>query len=465
MNKNYDTSFKIPDDLLQFLNNETYSLLIKGEPGAGKTALCLTILKALNIKNNFFYISTRVSPNKLFYYFNWINKYLKIKSSNSHNKSSKNINSLEPFFEDARLDEPESLFERITNQLMDVRSPLIIVDSWDGIASFMDRESRLNNERVLQTWLERAGGRLILVNEGNELTTLDYLVDGIITLKFNQFSHIILREMNLTKLGGIDIKKNSFLYTLKNGIFKTYESSNHYDHILDHILSSPKNKSITHKKIVKIDSGHFSLNKDLNGGFTKKSIVLLQHDPNIEIRYTILFLFNFITNCISNSHMLLLDNKIARDTTSILNFIRSNIVDSNDYDKFVKLIDFNLDTNSDNLDNTLNTDLLINPISEETKNIKSNSMIFGILNFDRYKNIDEYKLINTLKDKLDLSFLLFQTGIKSELTPRLFDYKITIKNFNDIVCIHLTHPYLRVYGLELVNIENSNFSIRIDPLI
>ena len=63
----------------------------------------------------------------------------------------KNINSLEPFFEDARLDEPESLFERITNQLMDVRSPLIIVDSWDGVASFMDRESRLNNERVLQT--------------------------------------------------------------------------------------------------------------------------------------------------------------------------------------------------------------------------------------------------------------------------------------------------------------------------
>ena len=60
MNKNYDISFKIPDDLLQFLNNETYSLLIKGAPGSGKTALCLTILKALNIKNNFFYISTRV---------------------------------------------------------------------------------------------------------------------------------------------------------------------------------------------------------------------------------------------------------------------------------------------------------------------------------------------------------------------------------------------------------------------
>jgi archaellum biogenesis ATPase FlaH len=465
MTKNYDISFKIPDELLQFLNNETYSLLIKGEPGAGKTALCLTILKALNIKNNFFYISTRVSPNKLFYYFKWIHKYLKIKHSNKHNKSSKNINSLEPFFEDARLDEPESLFERITNQLMDVRSPLIIVDSWDGIASFMDRESRLNNERVLQTWLERAGGRLILVNEGNELTTLDYLVDGIVTLKLNQFNHINVREMNLTKLGGVDIKKNSFVYTLNNGIFKTYEPSHQYGHILDQILSSPTNKFLSQKEIVKIDSGHISLNKDLNGGFTKKSIVLLEYAPNIEIKYIILFLFNFITNCISNSHILLLDTKIARDITSLLNLIRSNIVDSTDYDKCVKLIDFNLDTNFDNLDNNLNTDLLINPISEKIKNIKSNSMIFGILNFDRYKNIDEYKLVNALKEKLDLSFILLQTGINSELSPRLFDYKLTTKNLNDVVCIQLTHPYLRLYGLEIVNIENSSFSIRIDPLI
>ena len=465
MNKNYDISFKIPDDLLQFLNNETYSLLIKGVPGSGKTALCLTILKALNIKNNFFYISTRVSPNKLFYYFKWINKYLKIKYSNNHNKTSKNINSLEPFFEDARLDEPESLFERITNQLMDVRSPLIIVDSWDGIASFMDRESRLNNERVLQTWLERAGGRLILVNEGIELTTLDYLVDGIVTLKFNQFSHIPFREMNLTKLGGIDIRKNNFLYTLNNGIFKTYEPSSHYDHILDHILSSPRNKSNIQEKVIKIDSGHFSLNKDLNGGFTKKSIILLEHHPDTEIIYIILFLFNFIINCINNSNLLLLDNKIARDITSILNFIRSNIVNSNDYDRSIKLIDFNLDTKFDNLDNNLNTNVLINPISEEMKNIKSNSMIFGILSSDRYDNIDEYKLINALKEKLDLSFILIQTGIKSESTPRRFDYKITIKKVNDIICVHFTQPHLRVYGLELLNIDNSNFSVRLDPII
>ena len=461
MNKNYNISFKIPDDLFQFLNNDTYSLLIKGDAGTGKTALCLTILKALNIKSNFFYISTRISPNKIFFYFKWINKYLKIKYSNNYNKSSKDTNSLEPFFEDARLDEPESLFERITNQLMDVRSPLIIVDSWDGIASFMDRESRLNNERVLQTWLERAGGRLILVSEGNEITPLDYLVDGIVTLKSTKFNDINLREMILTKLGGINIKKNSFLYSLNNGIFKIYESSNYYDLIFEQSLRSPKNKTST-RKIEKIDSGHFSLNKDLNGGFTKNSIVLLEYDANIEIKYVILFLFNFFINSINNSHIVLLDNKIAKDVTCILNLIRLYIVNSDDYDNFIKLIDFIL-TSKDN--NNLDTDLLSSSFFKELNNIKSNSMIFSILNLDKYKNIVDYKLINFLREKIDLSFLVHEIGNKSELDQKLFDFKIKVTRLNDVICINLRHPYSRIYGLEIENMNNSNTLIRIDPLI
>ena len=64
--------------------------------------------------------------------------------------SDKNLSS-----EDARLDEPESLFERVTNQLMDVKNPVIIIDSWDSVASLMDREARLNNEKA-QTWRERS---------------------------------------------------------------------------------------------------------------------------------------------------------------------------------------------------------------------------------------------------------------------------------------------------------------------
>ncbi|MGE0243209.1 MAG: RAD55 family ATPase [Nitrososphaeraceae archaeon] len=458
MNKNDSISAKIPNELLQFLNNETYSLLVKGESGVGKTTLCLTILKALNIKSNFFYISTRVSPNKLFFYFKWINKYLKIKHSNNHNKSSKDLISFEPFFEDARLDEPESLFERITNQLMDVRSPLIIVDSWDGIASFMDRESRLNNERVLQTWLERAGGRLILVSEGNEITTLDYLVDGIVTLKYSKFNNMNLREMHLTKLGGININKNSFLYTLYNGIFRIYQP---YDDLLvDQIISLKNNIS---KKIVKIDSGHTTLNNDLGGGFTKNSAILLEYDSNLDIKHNILFLLNFFINSISNSHIVLLDNKIAGNVTDLLKLIQLQCVNSKDYDSSIKIIDFH--SNFDNQNNFNKIDIF-SLFSKELKNINSNSMLFSILDLDSYKNVDYYKLINFLREKTDLSFLLRETGKSSEIDQKWFDYKIKISCINNIICINLKYPYLRIYGFEIEKLNNLNTILtRIDPLV
>ena len=145
-----DKSLYIPSELQYFVNKDTYSLVIKGGAGTGKTTLSLTILKALEIKSNFFYICTRVSPRQLSISYPWISKYVE---NQKERISGPSISDTEvPInFEDARLDEPESLFERITNELMDVKSPLIIIDSWDAVASFMDREARLNNERVLQT--------------------------------------------------------------------------------------------------------------------------------------------------------------------------------------------------------------------------------------------------------------------------------------------------------------------------
>src|SRR3712207_7188271 len=59
--KDYHALPHIPEDLLQFIRRDTYSLLVKGFAGTGKTTLALTILNVLGIKNDFFYISTRRS--------------------------------------------------------------------------------------------------------------------------------------------------------------------------------------------------------------------------------------------------------------------------------------------------------------------------------------------------------------------------------------------------------------------
>src|ERR671919_365203 len=116
---------------------------------------------------------------------------------------------------------PDEL-ERLTNELMDVRAPTIIIDSWDAIASFMDKEARLNNERVLQTWRERAGAKLIFISEQPADTTLDFLVDGIVELKQIYYNNVKIRQMFLQKLRGTRITRASYLYTLENSIFHSF---------------------------------------------------------------------------------------------------------------------------------------------------------------------------------------------------------------------------------------------------
>ena len=198
----------LPSEILKFVNNESYSLLIKGRPGTGKTTFALTLLDNLNDDSNYFYISTRLSLKQLAFYFPWIEKFF----SKDENKSGYR-------FEDARLDEPESLFERITNQLMDVKSPVIFIDTWDTIASFMDRESRLNNERVLQIWRERAGAKLIFLSETFDLGILDSIVDGVITLENNFHQANNWRLLKIDKLRGLPIYCNTYAYSLYKGVF------------------------------------------------------------------------------------------------------------------------------------------------------------------------------------------------------------------------------------------------------
>src|SRR5712691_6894740 len=150
-------SAHLPEDLLRFLKRGSYSLLIKGSTATGKTTLALTILRALEMRRNYLYLSTTLSPRQLFMNHLWIGEFLKGKAgSGKRNNEPANVPT---GFVDARLDEPTSFFERITNELMDVLAPLIIIDSWDPIGDSMEKDALLSNTRVLQTWRERAGAR------------------------------------------------------------------------------------------------------------------------------------------------------------------------------------------------------------------------------------------------------------------------------------------------------------------
>ena len=312
----------IPEDLLHFIQRETYSLLVKGFAGTGKTTLALTILNVLGIRNNFFYISTRISPKQLFQYYPWLKDL--IRQSKPRGASLARDYDAMSSFEDARLDEPESLFERITNQLMDIKSPIIIIDSWDAIASFMDKEARLNNERVLQTWRERAGAKLIFISEQPADTTLDFLVDGIVELKQIYYNNVKIRQMFLQKLRGTRITRASYLYTLENSLFQSFTP-------YQPIKVEPYRRSVTDvsefSKGDNIGSGFPTLDATLGTGFPRKGLVLLELDSRVSMTIAMIFLQRIVSNFVSGGNPVLLLPANWMEPSSILRFFETFLPD------------------------------------------------------------------------------------------------------------------------------------------
>ena len=78
----------------------------------------------------------------------------------------------------------------------------------------------------MQTWRERAGAKLIFVNEDTTDSTLDFVVDGAVKLDQISYEDTRLREISLLKLRGVKISKPSYVYTLDKGNFRVFQNYN-----------------------------------------------------------------------------------------------------------------------------------------------------------------------------------------------------------------------------------------------
>ena len=295
----------IPLELEEFMKNDTYSLLVKGPSGSGKTTFSLTILRSLKAKNNFFYISTRASPKQIFEHYPWLRKFVK---APSRDIDSPEVGQNLSAFEDARLDEPESLFERVTNQLMDVKNPVIIIDSWDSVASLMDREARLNNERVLQTWRERAKAKLIFTTEESVESSLENIVDGVVELNYELKDGLRTRSLFLKKLRGIPIKRSLYLFTLKDRIMRCFHSYDARDFKIINKDNISKEKE-SHTQI--LQSGYHDLDNYVGSTLPQNGLITIEKDDEVSNDTIVLFLNDLLQNFSRMNYSLLLDSTLG----------------------------------------------------------------------------------------------------------------------------------------------------------
>ena len=454
MLKPHIDSNDIPPELKQFLQRDTYSLLIRGKYGSGKTALSLTILRSLKATENFFYISTRTSPTQLFDYHPWVSKFVKKQDSLNQYANSEE-HPVHPCFEDARLDEPESLFERITNQLMDIKSPIIIIDSWDAIASLMDKESRINNERVLQTWRERAGARIIFITEGVQDTGLDYIADGVVELSNDISDNTAIRKVTITKLRGVPIEKTTYLFSLKGGVFKCFSKylPLEYNRLIDNLDNRLRAHTVSRGSNISMQSGFKDLDRALGGGYQEGSIMIVKADKILSHILPLVFLENTI------KEFMYKDGEIVVSGSSILYSLNQiiGVLNNRTTGKSSGFLHFKFESQKLSNERNLRNRAACTELSSllDLQKFKERKKTLNLMGLDSLQNtmtkegMNLYDISRLLKKNFTLSFIIVNLEDDIQQYMSICDVYLKFVVISGTLILKCVMPSLGAFGVKL----------------
>ena len=455
-NRQFTDKVKIPVELDHFLRQESYSLLIKGHTGTGKTTLALSILRKLNMDKNCLYISTRVSPDQLFQYHTWMDEFFNHPEKIIPTDTPESEENNHPTFVDARLDEPVTLFERITNELMDVRAPIIVIDSWDAIGFFMDKEASMSNSKVLQTWRERAGAKLIFVTENPEDKTLDFLVDGIVELRQKHYNERIIREIILSKLRGVRINKPSYIFSVNDSIFHSYDHY-HPSEFLDssHFLQSSDG---IRRDLLKTKShfttGYHELDEMFGGGFPIGCAINVELGPHVSAKVALFFLGKIISNFIASENLLLFQpfEKTGQDV--ILQYAKSLGLQND----LVKIIMPTLQSKKSTMSIKDDVDKQTYQIQQEIRKIKKKyqkKMLLTILGLDvgdlfsKDASKQDRESLSFVKSNSDLSIFVSRRLSDNRHTylSEIADIRLLIVEIDGTLCLQSETPWSHLYAI------------------
>ncbi len=290
--------YRILDD---FLKTSPCSLLIRGEPGQGKTTFVLTLMRRYRGTYRGYYVSTRVSLEKLEMQFDWVKGLLSKESVLEAEQSSKE--DLKGF--DARIGRARNLTEIVTNAALG-DSALVVLDSWDTLAKETPFDERAKTERMITTIADAHNSLIVFVGEEDEYSRNSaYLVDGIITLSHYAIDSVKVRKLTIDKMRGTSIPRRDMLYTLENSRFEVLPKLRMKDYL------DPARYEPTRPRNGYFSSGNVHLDSIL-GGIRDGSVMLIETDQDT-MRFALeLMVSGFLLNALSTRNSAIMVN--AADT-------------------------------------------------------------------------------------------------------------------------------------------------------
>jgi len=289
----------LPEEFSSFINTDkSYSLLIKGLPGTGKSSLALEI--AVRMANSFF-ISTRIDPEAIMEDFSWLDNTI-----DHHRKF--------PFFVDATLSGKVSKnkaiqtvnYETIPEFVQQIfslgteqKTRIFVIDSWNAVTRNLTETQVHHWESAIVQRLQGKNDKIIFVVEGVKDSTLDWMVDGIVILskRITISPHGVarrIRELSFPKMRGRQILNETYLISLAEGRIKTFSP---FKYRFPAIIL--KSRSITDPNDSHVSTGSIDFDNLLDGGFKKGSYNLFLVSTIVGDGLDI-FLFPLITNHLLN---------------------------------------------------------------------------------------------------------------------------------------------------------------------
>jgi KaiC/GvpD/RAD55 family RecA-like ATPase len=274
--------------LLDFFATGGRSVLVRGDPGTGKTSLVLQLLD-YHSKNGFksVYQSTRLSAKTL-------------KSHQPHFEvvqgkygTVPRLEEQQIGFQDSRRMDGVRAISGLRQYLEQVSNPFVVLDSWEGLFF----ESHTLGVEEISKLVEDYDARFVVVTERREQTDLDYLLDGVVVLRRRYHQGNVIREIELKKLRGVSIMQSRFLFTLDSGKFKylpPFRSEAKED--VNEVGQPLEAKGDLYS------SGSSSLDSLLGGGFRRGTFNLLEVENDVPHDLRSLFLRTLFSNFINMGH-------------------------------------------------------------------------------------------------------------------------------------------------------------------
>ncbi|MCD6483660.1 MAG: hypothetical protein J7L47_00955 [Candidatus Odinarchaeota archaeon] len=252
----------VPPEIIKFFQSGSRLLVVKGNPGTGKTIFSLTVFKKLKeLGFSGVYVTTRTWPEDLYADLPWIKDVI---------PPSAIIDATNPLLQQkqvvSRLDIIKTRFATATEffgtilKIMEKKAQnIMLIDSWNTILEVVNQQEE-SLENLLHDAIKTMKINAIVIQERPTLSRLEFIADGVIALEDTPTG----RKLIINKLRGIQRDIREYTFSLSNGMFRYYEPL---------LLAKIKGQDVSFEK--RLSTGCKELDKMLEGGIPRGFTVLV----------------------------------------------------------------------------------------------------------------------------------------------------------------------------------------------